>query len=55
LFTVKFLGWIRQSRTKADATPPAVAEDVKLLAEIRDLLKARAQTDAVPKPMAPLQ
>ena len=41
VFTVKFLGWIRRFRAEAEEVKP-VAEDVKLLGEIRDLLKAKS-------------
>lgn len=42
LFTVKFLGWIRRMRRHEEEKPAKeVAEDVKLLTEIRDLLKAK--------------
>ncbi|MHB8898608.1 MAG: large conductance mechanosensitive channel protein MscL [Thermoguttaceae bacterium] len=42
VFIVKFLGWVMKSRQKeAAATPPAPTKDQELLAEIRDLLKAR--------------
>ena len=51
-FTVKFLGWIRRFRTKADEAAPAVAEKIRLLTEIRDLLKANtAPASDLPRPV----
>jgi large conductance mechanosensitive channel len=44
IFIVKFLGWLMKSQQKAavvPAAPPAPTKDQELLAEIRDLLKAR--------------
>ena len=44
-FIVKFLGWLMKSKAADTATPAPEAEptkEEKLLAEIRDLLKARA-------------
>jgi large conductance mechanosensitive channel len=41
VFIVKFLGWIMRSRTQEAAAPPPPPDDVRLLTEIRDLLKAR--------------
>lgn len=42
LFIVKFLGWVMQfKKATAAAAAPAVPPDVRLLEEIRDLLKAR--------------
>jgi large conductance mechanosensitive channel len=40
LFIAKFLGWMM--RSKEAAPPPPPTKDQQLLAEIRDLLKARA-------------
>ena len=46
LFIVKFLGWLmkakKQETAAAPPAPPAPTADQALLAEIRDLLKARA-------------
>jgi large conductance mechanosensitive channel len=39
LFIVKFLGWMM--RSKEAAAPPPPTRDQELLAEIRDLIKAR--------------
>ena len=41
VFIVKFLGWLMQ--TKKEVPPPAPTKDQELLAEIRDLLKQRAE------------
>jgi len=44
VFIVKFLGWIMKSKQKeavVPPAPPAPPKDQELLAEIRDLLKAR--------------
>jgi large conductance mechanosensitive channel len=44
VFIVKFLGWIMKSKQKeavVPPAPPAPTKDQELLAEIRDLLKAR--------------
>jgi large conductance mechanosensitive channel len=42
VFIVKFLGWLMKSRKQeAPPGPPPVTKDQELLAEIRDLLKAR--------------
>lgn len=45
VFAVKFLGWIRdlrkQEREEEIVAPPEPPADVKLLTEIRDLLKAK--------------
>lgn len=44
VFIVKFLGWIMKSKQQeavAPAAPPEPTKDQQLLAEIRDLLKAR--------------
>ncbi len=41
IFIVKFLGWLMQ--TKKEVPPPAPTKDQELLAEIRDLLKQRAE------------
>ena len=40
VFIVKFLGWILRAR-QAAPPPPSLTRDQELLAEIRDLLKAR--------------
>lgn len=45
IFVVKFLGWIMNLRKKeeiAPSAPPPPTKDQQLLAEIRDLLKARS-------------
>ena len=44
LFIVKFLGWLARVRKEEAAAPPppVPTKDQELLAEIRDLLKARA-------------
>jgi large conductance mechanosensitive channel len=45
VFIVKFLGWLMKSKQKevaVPAAPPAPTKDQQLLAEIRDLLKARS-------------
>ena len=41
LFIVKFLGWIMKSKKDEATEPPKPTKDQELLAEIRDLLKAR--------------
>ena len=44
IFIVKFLGWltrVKREAAAAPAAPPAPTKDQQLLAEIRDLLKAR--------------
>ncbi len=41
IFTVKFLGWILRLRKQEEAAPPPPPEEVKLLTEIRDILKAK--------------
>ncbi|MCI0681714.1 MAG: large conductance mechanosensitive channel protein MscL [Gemmataceae bacterium] len=43
VFAVKFLGWILDLHKQESAAPPEPPADVKLLTEIRDLLKAKAQ------------
>jgi large conductance mechanosensitive channel len=43
LFAVKFLGWISRRQKEAEAIPPAPSKEEVLLAEIRDLLKTRAE------------
>jgi large conductance mechanosensitive channel len=49
-FIVKFLGWImRIKKEEAKAAPP-LTMDQELLAEIRDLLRLRAQGDATAGP-----
>jgi large conductance mechanosensitive channel len=42
LFIVKFLGFVMKTKEAAPAAPPAPSKQEALLAEIRDLLKARA-------------
>jgi large conductance mechanosensitive channel len=42
LFIVKFLGFVMKSKQSAPPAPPAPSKEEALLAEIRDLLKARA-------------
>jgi large conductance mechanosensitive channel len=42
IFIVKLLGWVMKSKQAAPAAPPAPSKEETLLAEIRDLLKARA-------------
>jgi large conductance mechanosensitive channel len=42
LFIVKFLGFVMKSKQSAPPAPPAPGKEEALLAEIRDLLKARA-------------
>ena len=43
IFIVKFLGWLMKSKKpEKPAEPPPPTKDQVLLAEIRDLLKARA-------------
>jgi large conductance mechanosensitive channel len=42
LFIVKFLGFVMKSKEAAPAAAPAPSKEETLLAEIRDLLKARA-------------
>jgi large conductance mechanosensitive channel len=42
IFIVKFLGFVMKSKEVAPAAPPAPPKEEVLLAEIRDLLKARA-------------
>jgi large-conductance mechanosensitive channel len=39
--SLKFLGWIMRSKKEDPAVPPALTKDHELLAEIRDLLRAR--------------
>jgi large conductance mechanosensitive channel len=41
VFIVKLLGWVMKSKQAAPAAPPAPSKEETLLAEIRDLLKAR--------------
>jgi len=41
LFIVKFLGFVMKAKEAAPAAPPAPSKEESLLAEIRDLLKAR--------------
>jgi len=41
---VKFVGWITKSKKEEAAAPPPPPADVALLTEIRDLLKAQANT-----------
>ena len=54
-FTVKFVGWLRHFQRKEEETPPAVVpEDVKLLTEIRDLLKAGAASAQHPPSAGPV-
>lgn len=40
-FTVKFLGWVLRVKKQEAAAPPPPTTDQVLLADIRDLLKAR--------------
>ena len=42
IFIVKFLGFVMKSKQAAPPAPPAPTREETLLAEIRDLLKARA-------------
>jgi len=42
IFIVKFLGFVMKQKEAAPAAPPAPSKQEILLAEIRDLLKARA-------------
>ena len=42
LFIVKFLGLVMKAKETAPAAPPPPSKEETLLAEIRDLLKARA-------------
>jgi large conductance mechanosensitive channel len=42
LFIVKFLGFMMKAKETAPPAPPAPTKEQALLAEIRDLLKARA-------------
>jgi len=42
IFIVKFLGFVMKQKEAAPAAPPAPSKEETLLAEIRDLLKARA-------------
>ncbi len=42
VFIVKFLGWIMKSKQKEVAVAPEPTRDQQLLAEIRDLIKARS-------------
>ncbi len=42
LFIVKFLGWVMKTKKQEAVTSPPLTKDQELLAEIRDLLKARA-------------
>jgi len=42
IFIVKFLGYVMKSKETTPPAPPAAAKEEMLLAEIRDLLKARA-------------
>jgi large conductance mechanosensitive channel len=46
VFIVKFLGWVMRARQKEEAAapPPPPTKEQELLAEIRDLLKARAES-----------
>jgi large conductance mechanosensitive channel len=41
-FVVKFLGWMLKTKKAEAVTLPPMTKDQELLAEIRDLLKARA-------------
>lgn len=41
-FVVKFLGWMMKTKKAEAVTVPPLTKDQELLAEIRDLLKARA-------------
>ena len=41
-FIVKFLGWVMRTKKEEAVAPPPLTKDQELLAEIRDLLKARA-------------
>ena len=43
LFIVKFLGWIMRFRKEQADSPTHLTKDQELLAEIRDLLKQRAE------------
>jgi len=44
-FVVKFLGWLMKSKEQDEAAKaPALTKDQALLEEIRDLLKARAES-----------
>ena len=42
IFIVKFLGWLIRSKQEEAVAPPPPTKEQELLAEIRDLLKARA-------------
>jgi large conductance mechanosensitive channel len=42
LFIVKFLGFVMKAKQATSPPPPAPSKEETLLAEIRDLLKARA-------------
>jgi len=42
IFIVKFLGFVMKSKEAMPAAPPAPTKEETLLAEIRDLLRARA-------------
>ena len=42
IFIVKFLGFVMRTKQTAPPAPPAPTKEEALLAEIRDLLKARA-------------
>jgi large conductance mechanosensitive channel len=42
VFIVKLLGWVMKSKQAEPAAPPPPTKEETLLAEIRDLLKARA-------------
>ncbi len=42
IFIVKFLGWIMRRKAEQAPADPAPTKDQELLAEIRDLLRARA-------------
>jgi large conductance mechanosensitive channel len=41
-FVVKFLGWVMKTKKEEAVALPPLTKDQELLAEIRDLLKARA-------------
>jgi large conductance mechanosensitive channel len=41
LFVVKFVGWVMRSKQPQAAAPPPLTKDQELLAQIRDLHKAR--------------
>jgi large conductance mechanosensitive channel len=42
IFIIKFLGYVMRSKETTPPAPPAPTKQETLLAEIRDLLKARA-------------